>query len=435
MAAAAQAEHSGKGKKPVWRGLGFQVLVGMVLGALVGVLWPEVGAPLKLLGDIFLRLVKTIVAPLVFLTVAGGIISAGDFKRVGRVSLISLVYFEIVSTLALIIGMGVGILTGVGKGVQHITVSAAAIKGANTAQTNATTGAHTTLSDALLNIFPDNFLGAFVKGEILQVLVLALLFGAGVQLMKKTKRDQIDQALGVITPAMYSFTHVIMMLAPVGAFGAMAYTLATNGMSVLIALAWWVAVYYLTQIAFIVILHGIICLVFRVNLFEILRYIKDEILIVLGTASSESALPRLLEKMPAYGVSNQVVGLVLPTGYVFNLGGAAIYLSMGVIFLSNAYNVHLSWAQLAGILGLMLLTSKGVATVAGGSFVTFAATATAVGILPLEGLPLMFGVYRLMAPANATANAVSNAIATVIIGKISGEYDPAKRVPLAALEV
>ena len=183
------------------------------------------------------------------------------------------------------------------------------------------------------------------------------------------------------------------------------------------------------------ILHGIICLVFRVNLFEILRYIKDEVLIVLGTASSESALPRLLEKMPAYGVSNQVVGLVLPTGYVFNLGGAAIYLSMGVIFLSNAYNVHLSWAQLAGILGLMLLTSKGVATVAGGSFVTFAATATAVGILPLEGLPLMFGVYRLMAPANATANAVSNAIATVIIGKISGEYDPAKRVPLAALEV
>jgi aerobic C4-dicarboxylate transport protein len=435
MAAAAQEEPSGNGKKPFWHGLGFQVLVGMVLGALVGVLWPEVGAPLKLLGDIFLRLVKTIVAPLVFLTVAGGIISAGDFKRVGRVSLISLVYFEIVSTLALIIGMGVGILTGVGKGAQHLTVSAAAIKGANTAQTNATTGAHTTLSDTLLNIFPDNFLGAFVKGEILQVLVLALLFGAGVQLMKKTKRDQIDQALGVITPAMYSFTHVIMMLAPVGAFGAMAYTLATNGMSVLIALAWWVAVYYLTQIAFIVILHGIICLVFRVNLFDILRYIKDEILVVLGTASSESALPRLLEKMPAYGVSNQVVGLVLPTGYVFNLGGAAIYLSMGVIFLSNAYNVHLSWAQLAGILGLMLLTSKGVATVAGGSFVTFAATATAVGILPLEGLPLMFGVYRLMAPANSTANAVSNAIATVIIGKMSGEYDPSRRVPLAALEV
>jgi aerobic C4-dicarboxylate transport protein len=399
------------------------------------VLWPEVGAPLKLLGDIFLRLVKTIVAPLVFLTVAGGIISAGDFKRVGKVSLISLVYFEIVSTLALIIGMGVGILTGVGKGVQHVAVSAAATKGAATAETTAATGAHATLSDTLLNIFPDNFLGAFAKGEILQVLVLALLFGAGVQLMKKSKRDQIDHALGVITPAMYSFTHVIMMLAPIGAFGAMAYTLATNGMTVLIALAWWVAVYYLTQIGFIVILHGIICLLFRVSLFDILRYIKDEILIVLGTASSESALPRLLEKMPAYGVSNQVVGLVLPTGYVFNLGGAAIYLSMGVIFLSNAYNVHLSWAQLAGILGLMLLTSKGVATVAGGSFVTFAATATAVGILPLEGLPLMFGVYRLMAPANSTANAVSNAIATVIIGKISGEYDPAKRVPLAALEV
>jgi aerobic C4-dicarboxylate transport protein len=203
-------------------------------------------------------------------------------------------------------------------------------------------------------------------------------------------------------------------------------------MVVLTALGWWVLVYYVSQVAFIIVLHGLICAVFQVNLFQILGFIKDEIVIVLGTASSESVLPRLLEKLPALGVSRQTTGLVLPTGYVFNLGGAAIYLSMGVIFLSNAYNVHLSWVQLASILGLMLLTSKGVATVAGGSFVTFAATATATGILPLEGLPLMFGVYRLMAPANSTCNAVSNAIATVIIAKICGEYDPPKDLSLAA---
>jgi aerobic C4-dicarboxylate transport protein len=414
-----------------WKNLGFQVLVAMVLGGLVGALWPQFGVTLKLLGDIFLRLVKTVVAPLVFLTVAGGIISSGNAKSLGRISLVSLIYFEIVSTLALLIGLGAGMLMGVGKGIHHVAVDGTATRDAAAA---AATARHTSLGDFFLNIFPDNFLGAFTGGEILQVLVLAVLFGAAIKMMK-ARGEPVVQGLNSITPAMYQFTHVVMLLAPLGAFGAMAYTMASNGPSVLIALAWWVIVYYLAQIAFIVIVHGIICAIFRVSLFDILRYTRDEALIVLGTASSESVLPRLLQKMPAYGVSRQLAGLVLPTGYVFNLGGAAIYLSMGMVFLSNAYNVHLSWAQIGSILVLMLLTSKGVATVSGGSFVTFAATVAATGILPLEGLPLMFGVYRLMAPANSTSNAVSNAIATVVIGKICGEYDPAKRTPLAQLEV
>jgi aerobic C4-dicarboxylate transport protein len=428
------AAHAGEApaKAPPWKNLGFQVLVAMALGGLVGALWPEFGVSLKLSGDIFLRLVKTVVGPLVFLTVAGGIISSGNGKSLGRISLVSLFYFEIVSSLALVIGLGAGMLAGVGKGIHHVAVDATATRDAASARAAATAG-HASLHDFLLNIFPDNFLGAFTTGEILQVLVLALLFGAAIKMMK-ARGAPVVKGLNIITPAMFQFTHVVMHLAPIGAFGAMAYTLASNGPGVLIALAWWVIVYYLTQIAFIVILHGIICAIFRVPLFDILRYTREEALIVLGTASSESVLPRLLEKMPAYGVSRQLAGLVLPTGYVFNLGGAAIYLSMGMIFLANAYNVELSWAQIGSILVLMLLTSKGVATVSGGSFVCFAATAAATGILPLEGLPLMFGVYRLMAPGNSSCNAVCNAIATVVIGKICGEYDPARRTPLAQLE-
>ncbi len=434
MATAAVAEETPKATRPFWQGLGFQVLVGTMLGGLVGYLWPEIATPLKLLGDIFLRLVKTVVAPLVFLSVAGGIVSAGDFKNMGKVGLISIIYFEIVSSIALVWGMAFGIAAGVGKGIGNIAVDAAAHKGAASAEATAA-APHATLSDFLLNIFPDNLLGAFTKGEILQVLVLALLFGAAVQMLAKSKRESLEKGLNTLTAAMYQLTHVVMRLAPIGAFGAMAYTIGSNGMSVLIVLSWWVLVYYVSQVAFILVLHGLICALFGVKLFQVLGFIKDEIFIVLGTASSESVLPRLLEKLPALGVSRQTAGLVLPTGYVFNLGGAAIYLSMSAIFLSNAYNVHLSWAQLASILGLMLLTSKGVATVAGGSFVTFAATATATGILPLEGLPLMFGVYRLMAPANSTCNAVSNAIATMVIAKVSGEYDPPKKLSLAKLEV
>ena len=412
--------------RPLWKGLGFQVAVGAVLGVGVGLAWPEFATSLRLLGDIFLHLVKTVVAPLVFLTVTVGIVAAGDFKRVGKVGLVAMIYFEIVSTISLVFGMAMGWLAGVGKGIGHVTVTAAAGKGAAAAET-AAKAPHQSVADFILNIFPDNLLGAFAKGDILQVLVIALLFGGALLMLAPARRAPIEKALEVFSPAMYQFTNIVMRLAPVGAFGAMAYTVGSNGTAVLIALGWWVIAYYLTQIAFVVVVLGSVCLIFRLNLFDILRFIKDEIVIVLGTATSDSVLPRLLEKMPAYGVSKQAAGLVLPTGYVFNLDGASIYLSMGVVFLANAYGVHLSLGQYASILGLMLLTSKGVATVAGGAFVSFAATVTATGILPLEGLPIMFGVYRLMAPANATCNAIGNAIATVVVAKMCGEYDPARR--------
>lgn len=407
-------------KPPRWSGLGFQVAVATLLGIVVGLLWPEFATSLKLLADIFLRLVKTVVAPLVFLTVVTGIISAGDFKRIGKIGLIAMIYFEIISTIALVWGMAIGLLSGVGKGVGIVELSAVAKSGTASA-TAASKASHASFHDFLLQLFPENFVGAFVRGETLQVLVIAILFGIALQMMK-ARRTPIENALNALSEAMFQFTNLIMRLAPIGAFGAMAHAIGANGTGVLVTLLWWVCIYYMTQVAFVLVVHGTTCAIFGINVFDVLRFIRDEIIIVLGTASSESVLPRLLEKMPNYGVSKQATGLVLPTGYVFNLDGAAIYMSMGVIFLANLYGVHLTWPQLGSMLALMLLTSKGVATVTGGAFVTFAATATAIGILPLEGLPLMFGVYRLMSPANATCNAISNAIATVVIGKISGEY-------------
>lgn len=415
-----------KARRPFWRGLGFQVAVAMVLGVIVGVVWPEQSNNVKLLGDIFLKLIKTVVAPLVFLTVVAGVGAAGSGKQLGRIGAVSLIYFEIFSTLALLFGLGMGMLLQVGKGVANVGASAAAHKAAEAAEA-AAKSTHTDLGGFVMNIFPDNFLGAFAKGEIMQVLVLALIFGIGMHALKPDHRKAIQGGLDTISHGFYAFTNVILALAPIGAFGSMAYAVGSNGLSVLVVLAWFVVTYYFVQIAFIVVVLGAACLAARISLWSILRFIRDEIFVVLGTASSESVLPALLEKLPTYGVSKQAVGLILPTGYVFNLGGAAIYLTMGLIFVCNVFNVHLTTAQLFSTVLVMLVTSKGVATVTGGAFVTFAATITAIGIVPLEGLPLMFGVYRLMAPANSTANAVGNAIATVVIAKICGEYDPANR--------
>jgi aerobic C4-dicarboxylate transport protein len=409
-------------KKPLWRNLGLQVAVSMILGIAVGLIWPDFASSLKVLGDIFLRLIKTAVAPLVFLTVVVGIVAAGDVKRVGKVGLIAIVYFEIVSTIALALGLVFGNLIGVGKGLGHITASAAAAKGAEAAA-KAAASSHTTFDQFMLNIFPDNFIGAFARGELLQVLVIALIFGFGLMALSPDKRAPIENGLNTMSTAFFEFIHIIMALAPIGTFGAVAYAVGSNGTSVLIALAYLVLTFYLLVVLFVLIVLGAVCALFRINILHLLRYIREEILIMLGTASSESVLPRLLEKMPFYGPSKQTVGLVLPTGYAFNLDGTSLFMSMGVIFLANAYGVSLSWQQELGILAIMLLTSKGAATVSGGSFVVFAATVTASGILPVDGLALIFGVYRFLSIALSTCNVIGNAVATVVVAKLAGEFD------------
>lgn len=429
---------SPKPKPALWRGLGFQVVIGMALGILVGLIWPEFGASLKLLGDIFLRLIKTAVAPLVFLTVVAGIAAAGDFKRVGKVGLIATVYFEIISTIAIVFGLAAAYLFDVGIGMGQTTASAGAARGAADAAQKAA-DSHTTFSQFLLNVFPDNFMGAFAKGELLQVLVIAIIFGAALLSLKPAKRAPIESGLATISTAFFEFIHLIMKLAPIGTFGAVAYAVGANGTDVLIALAWLVLCFYLTIIAFIAIVLGTVCAIFKINLVGLLRYIKDEIIVVLGTASSESVLPKLLEKLPGYGASKQTVGLVMPTGYAFNLDGTSIYMGMGVVFLSHAYGISISWTQLGTLMAIMLLTSKGAATVSGGTFVVFAATVTASGFIPVEGLALLFGVYRFMSMAVATCNVVGNCVATVVTAKLCNEFDPAKaelanRDPKAAEE-
>jgi aerobic C4-dicarboxylate transport protein len=420
-------------QKSLWSNLGFQVAVSMVLGIAVGLIWPDGAVSLKILGDLFLRLIKTAVAPLVFLTVAVGIAAAGDVKRVGKVGLIAIVYFEIVSTIALALGLVFGNLVGLGKNLGHLTASSTAVKGAEAAAKAASTS-HTTLDQFLLNMFPDNFIGAFAKGEILQVLVIALIFGFGLMALKPEKRAPIEAGLNTISTAFFEFIHIIMRLAPIGTFGAIAYAIGSNGTAVLVSLAYYVLTFYALIILFVVVVLGTVCTLFRINLFHLLRYIRDEIIIMLGTASSESVLPRLLEKLPAYGASKQTVGLVMPTGYAFNLDGTSLFMATGVIFLANAYGVSLSWEQELGLLAIMLLTSKGAATVSGGSFVVFAATVTASGILPVDGLALIFGVYRFLSIALSTCNVIGNAVATVVVAKLAGEFDETARARLDSAE-
>ena len=407
-------------KKSVWTNLGFQIVVAMLLGAATGFLVPEVPVQLKILGDIFLRLIKTAVAPLVFLCVVVGVTSAGDFKRVGKVGLIAMLYFEIVSSIALAVGLLAGNLLGVGKGMADATK-------ATLAQGKAPTGTgapHSTL-DFILNIFPDNFVGAFARGELLQVLVIALIFGAALLHLPAEKRAPIEAGLNKISDVFFEFIHLIMLTAPIGTFGAVAFAVGSSGTNVLLSLIYLILSFYAVVVVFILVVLGAISALFQVNLFQFLNFIREEIYIVLGTASSESVLPRLLEKLPTYGCSRQSVGLVLPTGYAFNLDGTSIYMSMGVIFLANAYHVPLGLGQQLGILAVMLLTSKGAATVSGGSFVVFAATVAATGVLPLEGLPILFGVYRFMSIAIATTNVIGNSVATVVTAKLAGEFDPA----------
>jgi len=402
-------------KLPWYRKLGMQVLVSLVLGILVGFAFPKFASQLKLLGDMFLSLIKAGVAPLVFLTIVHGIASAGDVKSAGRVGWRSIIYFEVISTIALCVGMLAGNLLGIGKGMTTVAGGAAApvVKAA----------APQGFLEFMMHIVPDNFVGAFAKGELLQVVVLAVMVGIGILAIPEGRREKINGGLDYISEVLFSFINLVMKLAPIGTFGAVAYSVGSNGTAVLVALAQLVLSFYAVIAIFIAVALGLIAKIAGFSLWRFLRYIKDEILIVLGTASSESALPRLLIKLERLGCAKQTVGLVLPTGYAFNLDGTSIFMAMGVMFISHAYGVPLSIDQQIGILLLMLLTSKGAATVSGGSFVVFAATVTSTGILPVEGLAVIFGVYRFLSMAISTCNTIGNSVAVVVVAKWSGTFD------------
>ncbi|MFI3136147.1 MAG: dicarboxylate/amino acid:cation symporter [Methylococcaceae bacterium] len=404
-------------KKPQQH-LYIQVLAAITLGILLGYFYPETAVSLKPLGDGFIKLIKMIIAPIIFCTVVSGIAGMRELDKVGRVGLKALLYFEIVSTLALVIGLLVVhfIQPGVGMNIDASTLDT---KGLTAFTSEAKT--HGTV-DFLLNVIPSSVVDAFAKGDILQVLLFSLLFGFSLAAMKDTGAEVLV-LINKISQVLFGIVETIMKLAPIGAFGAMAFTIGKYGIASLMPLASLMGSFYLTCVLFI---FGVLGLIARLTGFSILRfilYIKDELFIVLGTSSSESVLPRIMTKLENLGCSKSVVGLVIPTGYSFNLDGTSIYLSMAAIFIAQATNTPLTLTQELTLLGVLLLTSKGAAGVTGSGFITLAATLATVPTIPVAGLALILGIDRFMSEARALTNLIGNGVATIVAAKWENELD------------
>ncbi len=402
-------------------GLYVQVLIAIAIGVLFGLFAPDQAAAMKPLGDGFIKLVKMMIAPIVFTTVVVGIAHMGAMKDVGRIGLRALVYFEVVSTVALAIGLVVVTLLKPGAGVnfdpQTADVSAVS------SYTNAS--AHISTIDFILNVIPDTIVGAFARGEVLQVLLFSVLFGLAL-LRIGTRAEPLVRVLSTMSEALFDVVGLIMRLAPFGAFGAMAFTVGRYGVASLLALGKLMAAVYLTCAFFIFVVLGGIAALTGFSLFKLLKYIGEEILIVLGTSSSESALPRIMAKLEHLGCAKPVVGLVVPTGYSFNLDGTSIYMTMAAIFVAQVSGVELSVSQELGVLGVLLLTSKGAAGVTGSGFVTLAATLAAFPAIPVAGLTLLLGVDRFMSEARAITNLIGNAVATIVVARWDGALDLAR---------
>ena len=406
------------GQKPFYTNLYFQVLIAIGLGVALGHFFPALGARMKPFGDAFIKLIKMMIAPIIFTTVVVGIAKIGDMKKVGRVGLKALVYFEAVSTLALAIGLVIVNLARPGADV-NADVSTLDTK----AVAAYTSGAKALSTEGfLLHIIPDSAVGAFANGEILQVLLLSVLFGFALARFGEKGRRLVD-LLDQLSRALFGVIGIIMRVAPVGAFGAMAFTIGQYGVGSLLSLGKLMACVYLTCLLFVFIVLGGIARAAGFSLWKFLRYIKEEILVVIGTSSSEAALPRMISKLENAGCARPVVGLVIPTGYSFNLDGTSIYLTMAAVFIAQATNTPLSLGQQLTILGVLLLTSKGAAAVTGGGFITLAATLGAIGTVPVAGLALLLGIDRFMSEARAITNLIGNGVATMVVAKWEGALD------------
>jgi aerobic C4-dicarboxylate transport protein len=411
--------------KRLFKNLTFRVLVAVTIGVIFGLVDPEHAKAMKLLGDVFIRLVKMVIGPIVFLTIVLGIANIADMKKVGRVGGKAILYFEIVTTFALAIGLTVVNFTRPGAGLD---VSAMA-KGDISSYTAA--GKAMTFSDFVVHVFPQSPVEAFVNGDILQIVVFSVLFGTAVVLLGSRGKPMVELAESGLQ-TMFGVVDIVMKVAPFGAFGAMAYTVGNFGLRTLVPLLRLMGDVYLTMFLFIFVVLNLIMRFYGFSLWQYLKYIKDELLIVLGTSSSEAALPLLMEKLERYGAPRPVVGLVVPTGYSFNLDGTSIYLSMATIFLAQVYNVPLSIGQQLTILAVLMVTSKGAAGVTGSGFIVLASTLSAMQVIPLEGLALLLGVDRFMSEARAITNIIGNGCATLIISRSEGAFDDAKRAATMA---
>ncbi len=404
--------------KPWYKVLYVQVLIAIVLGAIVGWLWPDFAKNewIKALGDGFIKLIKMVIAPIIFCTVVSGIAHIQDAKKVGRIGVKALVYFEVVSTFALVIGLIIGNLVKPGAGFGNAAANAQAVaKFADQAKAQKS-------SEFVLHIIPDTVVGAFAQGEILQVLLFSVLFGFAIMSLGErghTIRSFIDDA----AHAVFGVISIVMRAAPLGAFGAMAYTIGVYGPTALGNLIGLIATFYVTAALFVFVVLGIIARLAGFSIFKFLAYIKDELLIVLGTSSSESALPSMMEKLERLGCSKSVVGLVVPTGYSFNLDGTNIYMTLATLFIAQALGFDLSFSQQLTILVVAMLTSKGASGITGAGFITLAATLAVVDPRLVPGMAIVLGIDKFMSECRALTNLCGNGVACVIVAWWEGELD------------
>jgi aerobic C4-dicarboxylate transport protein len=398
-----------------------QVLLAIAIGVVLGWLRPDIGTEMKPLGDAFIKLIKMMIGPIIFTTVVVGIAGMSDMKKVGRVGVKALLYFEVVTTFALIIGLLVVNWAKPGAG---INADVASIDTKSIAQYTSA-ASHTNTVDFLLHIIPNTFVSAFADGELLQVLLLALLFGLALSKLG-VRGEPVLNLLHEASQVFFGIVGFITKVAPIAAFGAMAFTVGKYGLGSLLSLGKLMLCVYVTCFLFVFVVLGLIARFHGFSIFKLLAYIKEEILIVVGTSSSESALPRLMQRMEEIGCAKPIVGIVLPAGYSFNLDGTCIYLTMAAIFVAQATNVDLTLAQELGLLAILLVTSKGAAGVTGSGFVTLAATLSAVGHIPIAGIALLLGVDRFMSEARAVTNVCGNAVAMVVVAIWEGEFDRTK---------
>jgi aerobic C4-dicarboxylate transport protein len=408
-------------KKPFYKILYVQVLFAIACGVLLGIYMPSLAVDMKPLGDGFIKLIKMIIAPVIFCTVVSGIAGMQDMKKIGRVGGKALLYFEVVSTFALVIGLIVSnyLQPGAGFNVNPATLDTKAI-----AQYTDKTKSLTTV-DFLMNIIPTTVVDAFAKGDILQVLLFAILFGFALSILGEKGRP-IAHFIDDISKAIFGVVGIIMKVAPLGAFGAMAFTIGKYGIASLLPLAKLMGSFYLTCFLFVFLVLGTIAKMTGFSIWRFIGYIKEELLIVLGTSSSESALPSLMNKLEKLGCSKPVVGLVVPTGYSFNLDGTNIYMTMAALFIAQATNTDLTLTQQLTILTVAMLTSKGASGITGAGFVTLAATLAVVPTIPVAGMALILGIDRFMSECRALTNFVGNGVATVVVSAWENELDRTK---------
>ncbi|MBC7904293.1 MAG: C4-dicarboxylate transporter DctA [Gemmatimonadaceae bacterium] len=393
-----------------------QVIIGIIAGVIAGHFFPSISGVAKLISETFINMIRMVIAPVIFFTIVSGIAGAGNMKKVGRIGGKALIYFELVTSLALIIGLVVANLVKPGKGIP-VTHTANAQVTQLTEQAK-----ELNWGEFFSHIVPSNIVESFAKGDILQILFFSILFAIGLKRLGPYGTSVLV-TFDKINKALFNVLTIIMKLSPIGAFGGMAYTIGKFGFATLALLGKLLLTFYITGFLFIFVVLNLICVYYKISLWKLLGYLKEEILIVLGASSSEAVLPSVMKKLTDAGCEKEVVGLVIPTGYSFNLDGTTIYLSMSVIFLAQVFNIDLSIGQQLTVIGILLITSKGAAGVTGSGFLVLASTLTALKVIPIEGLAILIGVDRFMSEGRAIINFIGNSIATVIIAKSENEID------------